>query len=199
MLQIVIVSDNAYFEVGLRNILLKMSPREAPGETSALPFTLRHTEFPAPDIIFRDFMVTINIKDYKNGRNACTAPERDRTIHIPFICKAQEMSEIEEKIRKIILIASNGYNTRTRTDIYKAAGLKRYLQLSATENVIMVLTGQGNDTSEISRLLHRSERTVGAHCRNAIKKMGMENRLEFYKYAAYIAKYGRSDEITLCL
>ncbi|WP_024549348.1 helix-turn-helix domain-containing protein [Siccibacter turicensis] len=199
MLQIVIDSNNAYFELGLQHLLSKINNRNDQGDNVPLTFSLLQRGASLPDVIFRDFMVTVNIKHGTDCRNSNSLAETSRTIHIPFICKSHSMDDIILRIRKVLLIASIGYGASTRTDIFKAAGLKRYLQLSVTENNIMMLTGKGHDASDISRLLHRSERTIGVHCRNAIKKMGMENRLEFYKYATWLARFGNSDEITLCL
>lgn len=199
MLQIVIDSNNGYFELGLQYLLLRMKNHNHQSDDVSLNFTLSKRDISLPDIIFREFMVTINIKHEPGTRKNHSLAEISRTIHIPFICRSHNMDDIILRIRKILLIASMGYGASTRTDIFKAAGLKRYLQLSATENNIMLLTGKGHDASDISRLLHRSERTIGVHCRNAIKKMGMENRLEFYKYATWLARFGNSDEITLCL
>lgn len=199
MLQVTIISNNAYFKSGLRNLLAGMTGGNDTGDALPLTFSFQHDPCTVPDIIFRDFMVTINMISRRGYRNAQAWQERGQVIHIPFSCRGLTIEEIAMKVRKIFLVASAGYGAATHTDFYKSAGLKRYSQLSVTENNIMLLTGQGNDTSEISRLLHRSERTIGTHCRNAIKKMGMENRLEFYKYASCLAKYGEGNGITLCM
>lgn len=82
---------------------------------------------------------------------------------------------------------------------YKRTGLKQFMQLSSTESKVMLMIGQGYDTVNISRMLGRSEKTVNTHCRNAIRKMGMINRVEFYKYASFIAKTGNKRGSTLCL
>lgn len=199
MLQIVIDSNNAYFELGLQQLLSRINRRADSEDDVSLRFSLLPRDTPMPDVIFRDFMVTIHIRHDIGSRTSKGQADISRTLHIPFICRTHNINDIILRIRKILLIASIGDEASTRTDIFKAAGLKRYLQLSATENNIMLLTGKGHDASDISRLLHRSERTIGVHCRNAIKKMGMENRLEFYKYATWLARFGNSDEITLCL
>lgn len=200
MLQVAIESSNVYYEQGLQNLLGKLTVPEAyRGETSAAA-VVPHNHVKRPDVIFRDFMVSIHFYGENRSGEEPTPATQAKSIHIPFVCKGYDMEEIEIKLRKIMTIAYiYCHSFIERNEVYKIAGLKQYLQLSTTENNIMLLVGQGNDAKNISILLKRSERTISTHCRNALKKMGMENRLGFYKYASCLARFGKKGEITICI
>jgi DNA-binding CsgD family transcriptional regulator len=104
------------------------------------------------------------------------------------------------KIGKILAIAKADYNLlANREEAYWKFGLKKYAQLSDTENDIMILIGRGYNSTDISRILNRSRKTISTHYRNASRKMGAANRAEFYRYASFIAKCGRDERNTLCL
>lgn len=55
--------------------------------------------------------------------------------------------------------------------------------LTARESEITALIAEGNTTAEIARLLIISPRTVEAHRRNVMKKIGAKNTAELVRYA----------------
>ena len=86
-----------------------------------------------------------------------------------------------------------------KSDLQRRIGLKNYIQLSMTESKVVQLTGKGHSTTDISKILDRSEKTILTHRRNAIRKLGMFNRLEFYKYASLMRNYSNKDAVFICL
>ncbi|WP_380182317.1 helix-turn-helix transcriptional regulator [Kalamiella sp. sgz302252] len=153
------------------------------------------------DIIFRDIIITIFCKkessDPFRGKNK--ADKQVTALHIPFICRGDNLPQITGKIKKILMIANMNAASLTSREGYKINGLKEFMQLSSTESKVMLMIGQGYDAEAISRILGRSEKTVHTHCRNAIRKMGMLNRMDFYRYASFIARSEGKKGNTLCL
>jgi len=155
------------------------------------------------DIIFRDDMVTIRIFNKRRIRSNHELGRKEVegiTIHVPFLTKNQTLNDISMKIRKILSIARADYNLLVnREEAYWNFGLKKYAQLSDTENDVMILIGRGYNSTDISRILNRSRKTISTHYRNASRKMGAANRAEFYRYASFIANCRRDERNTLCL
>ena len=55
--------------------------------------------------------------------------------------------------------------------------------LSDREYEIMLMLSRGNEVKEIANQLHLSEKTVGAHRRNILSKMGLKNVVELAVYS----------------
>lgn len=56
-------------------------------------------------------------------------------------------------------------------------------QLTDREYELMLMLAEGKEVKEIAHKLHLSEKTVGAHRRNILRKMGMKNVVELAIYA----------------
>jgi DNA-binding NarL/FixJ family response regulator len=56
-------------------------------------------------------------------------------------------------------------------------------ELTPREEEIVKLVAEANTTREIAELLHLSEKTVENHRANAMKKLGMRDRVELVRYA----------------
>ncbi|WP_202302766.1 helix-turn-helix transcriptional regulator [Dryocola clanedunensis] len=198
MLEVVIKTDNTYYHLGIKALLLEL------GENVVYLDTFQNSSMHTSEhnhsrIIFRDFMVSIILYKKPTLQLLKNNNENRLIVHIPMACRNNDFSDVKSKIKKILSIAVMGSHSSRRDDLCRCAGIKKHRQLSVTENKIMRLMGEGNDTGDIAAILKRSHRTVGTHYRNAINKMGMENRLEFYMYATFIARYSQQSEITLCL
>ncbi len=191
-------SDNFYYTFGLSLLINEVNSVLS---KSSLCFLVGE---PAEDsneknIIIRDSMVSIQMnKECRRWRSENNKLNRT-TIHIPFGCRQNNLSEIMGKLEKILLIASMDYSSFSSPENHKTIGLKKFMQLSLTECKILLLIGKGHNIGNISRILNRSEKTINTHCRNSIRKLGMLNRVEFYKYASFIAHCGNKDRSTLCL
>lgn len=198
MLKIIVSSDNVYYRKGVESLItsagktLRDGLFEVVSETSS-PVTKE------ADIVFRDIMISVFFYKRETIAGKGQAEPHLSALHIPFICRGDNIPQIIGKIRKIMLIATTNAASFASRENYKLTGLKDFMQLSSTESKVMLMVGQGYDTENISRMLGRSKKTVSTHCRNAIRKMGMLNRVEFYKYASFVAKYGNKKGNTLCL
>jgi DNA-binding NarL/FixJ family response regulator len=56
-------------------------------------------------------------------------------------------------------------------------------ELTPREEEIVKLVAEANTTKEIAELLHLSEKTVENHRANAMRKLGMRDRVELVRYA----------------
>ena len=56
-------------------------------------------------------------------------------------------------------------------------------ELTPREEEIVKLVAEANTTREIAAMLHLSEKTVENHRGNAMKKLGMRDRVELVRYA----------------
>lgn len=203
MLNVLLMDYNFYQRKGLSTLIFdQLNESNAEEVCFLLPSDERNQN--AADIIFRNDMVTIHVANKSSSRmimeNSGSCNSEKITIHIPFLLKNQSLSEIASKIEKILAVASTDYNILRKMKVSCCKlGLKKYTQLSDTENDIMILIGRGYDSADISRILNRSKKTISTHYRNASRKIGVSNRAEFYRYASFIANCQREERNTLCL
>ncbi|CNH06035.1 LuxR family regulatory protein [Yersinia aldovae] len=200
MLSVAITTRNAFYELGLLSLLRKVFNKE--GDEDYL--FIRPYESKAAhkaNVIFKDFMVIINI--YQDSEfitksiNSSNKPMM--TVNIPFNSNQLDIYDIISKIKKILTIARLNHGSMMNSDVFRRLGLKNYIQLSHTESRVVELTGQGHSIPDISKILERSEKTVLTHRRNAIRKLGVLNRLEFYNYASHMKNYSNKDAVFICI
>lgn len=155
------------------------------------------------NILFRKDMVTIHVfnKIQNNNRDDLIQEEPQKlTIHVPFKIRHQSLSDITIKISKILTIAKSDYLSLINKDeVCWRFGLKQYAQLSSTESDVMMLIGRGYDSTDISKMLKRSRKTISTHYRNASRKIGVSNRAEFYRFASLVASCQHGQRNTICL
>ena len=152
-------------------------------------------------MIFKDFMVIVNIYQESGFIAKCTSSNHTpmMTVNIPFNSSQLDIYDIISKIKKILTIARLSHCNMMNSDIFRQLGLKNYIQLSITESRVVELTGQGYTITDISNILERSEKTVLTHRRNAIRKLGVLNRLEFYNYASHMKNYSNKEAVFICI
>lgn len=202
-MKISIESDNFFYKKGLEFFIQELSPEFKLLDLSLITDNQDKEEEKLINIIFRDSSVSINF--YKKKQNSSvlnsgnSVSEKKSTLHIPFICKNRKKTDIRWIIEKVFFISSLSIDEYTNDDFYKITGIKKHEQLSLTENKIMLSIGRGHNLNVISSQLHRSERTVNVHWRNASRKMKMDNKADFYNYAKFILNCKRNERKTLCL
>lgn len=198
MLKIIIFNDNIYFSKGLKSLILDVSNG----------MLKKRIDFIIPDnyiasneahIIFRGCLASVRLKKKERTWPSDMYANSNMILHIPFSCHDDNLQGIMGKIKKLLLIASMDYSGVTTREKYKSIGLKDFMQLSTTESKVMQLIGEGHNTEFISKMLNRSEKTINTHCRNASRKLGMVNRVEFYRCASFIANSGSKDWSIICL
>jgi DNA-binding CsgD family transcriptional regulator len=201
MLNMLLMDSNFYQMSGLSLLILKHLPDDRLDKAFfLLPSQEKNKDI--ANIIFHDELVTINIFNQMHiNHNEMGRKKAEKiTIHIPFLPKSKTLNDISMKICKILEIAHADYNEFiNKEEVYWKFGLKKYAQLSDTENDVMIFIGQGYNSAEISRILNRSRKTIRTHYRNAFRKMGAENQAEFYRYASFIARCRCGERNTLCL
>jgi len=195
--------ESNYYQIsGLSFLIFNQLTRESPADFCfLLPTEEKNRDI--ANIIFHSDMVTINLfnkrRIHSNNDPGRRAKEK-LTVHVPFLLRSQTLNDISMKISKIVAIASADYHILlNKEEAFWNFGLKKYAQLSDTENDVMILIGRGYNSADISRILNRSQKTISTHYRNASRKMGVANRAEFYRYASFIAKCRRDERNTLCL
>jgi len=200
MLKIAVASNNIYYRKGLESLIASTGHSIKNGVFKVITSDEESARMEA-DIIFRDIIITIFCKKGSNdiSQRKKQAEKQVTALHVPFICRGDNLPQITGKIKKILVIANMNAASFTSREGYKITGLKEFMQLSSTESKVMLMIGQGYDAESISRMLGRSEKTVNTHCRNAIRKMGMLNRVDFYRYASFIARNEGKKGNTLCL
>ncbi|MTH46715.1 helix-turn-helix transcriptional regulator [Intestinirhabdus alba] len=201
MLNVLLIDSNHYWSLGLSLLIVNQLADNSEPISFLLPENKDSRDI--ANIIFRDDLVTIHVDNKKSVCKYAETAQKEAqriTIHVPFLTKSQSLSDITIKIAKILAIAKADYNLlANKEESYWNFGLKKYAQLSDTENDVMILIGHGYNSTDISRILNRSRKTISTHYRNASRKMGAANRAEFYRYASFIAQCRRDERNTLCL
>lgn len=199
MLSVAITTQNAFYELGLLSLLKKVFNKEGV-EDYLFINSYEATDIHRVNMIFKDFMVIVNIYQDTGFIAKCTSSNKPMmTVNIPFNSSQLDIYDIISKIKKILLIARLNHCNMMNSDIFRRLGLKNYIQLSFTESRVVELTGQGHTITDISRILERSEKTVLTHRRNAIRKLGVLNRLEFYNYATHMKNYSNKEAVFICI
>lgn len=198
-MRIYIESNNLFYKKGLEFLIPNLLKEQETERISFISPCACDEKIEPTNIIFRDSSISINL--FKENTEPCESEkiQHKSTIHIPFVCKKRNLADISWMIRKILLIANVSSDAFSNGDFYQLTGLKKHDQLSLTETKIMLLIGRGHNFSIISRKLHRSKKTISVHCRNASRKMGLENKVDFYNYAKFISTCRRNERRTLCL
>ncbi|MFP2516982.1 helix-turn-helix transcriptional regulator [Buttiauxella agrestis] len=195
MLLIKISGDNVYFQLGLKCMIENIIGSEWYNFPRVI-FTSDLFSNNFPNIIFQDYVVSIRLKF---NLIESIKPQHFCAVHVPFFIHSVNENDVLNKLRKILLISCMTYDDFVSDGIYKITGIHRHVQLSVSETTILNLAGKGNNIEDISNILNRSERTIGTHCRNAINKMGLKNKVRFFQYAYYVSNFDLEDAITVCL
>lgn len=202
-MKISIESENFFYKKGLEFLIQDLLPEDKLQDLSLITENQDKKGSNKINIIFRDSSISMNFYN-KNPNNIVlnvidSASEKKTTLHIPFVCKNRKITDIKWIIGKIFFISSINIDEYVNDEFYKITGIKKHEQLSITETKIMLSIGRGHDINVISSQLHRSERTVHVHWRNASRKMKMDNKADFYNYAKFILTCKRNERKTLCL
>ncbi|MFV8799373.1 helix-turn-helix domain-containing protein [Yersinia sp. LJYL362] len=200
MLNLAITSQNNFYELGLLSLIQNTFDKEGCENYLFIDSYENKDKFRA-NVVFKDLMVIINIYQESETIDNCPSSSNKpmMTLNIPFKSNQLDIYNIISKIKKIFVIARLSYFNITKHDAFKQLGLKSNIQLSITESKVVELTGQGHCVTNISKILKRSEKTVLTHRRNASRKLGMLNRLEFYNYASYMKNHSNGETVLVCI
>ncbi|MRS88779.1 hypothetical protein GJV04_01840 [Enterobacteriaceae bacterium RIT714] len=179
-----VYTDNYYYKFGLYQMLAHFCRFENPLPDSKI------VKGKACGIVFRQ-----NVASIIYPKNEQTV----QTLDIPFVCNTLNLSEINAKLEKIMMMTHYPYFECDKRVVYQRLGIKSYHQLSGAEYTVLCYCGKGYRPKDIANVLECSEKTVNTHCRNAMRKMGMSKRTELYQYATMIMCNEGRERSTLCL
>lgn len=102
-----------------------------------------------------------------------------------YVLKSQADSDLLDAIRSVQRgepFLSPGAQQALIRDLLER-GAPSESDLTPREEEIVKLVAEANTTREIAELLHLSEKTVENHRANAMRKLGMRDRVELVRYA----------------
>lgn len=102
-----------------------------------------------------------------------------------YVLKSQADTDLLDAIRSIERgepFLSPGTQQNLLRDLLER-GEPAGSELTPREEEIVKLVAEANTTKEIAALLHLSEKTIENHRANAMKKLGMRDRVELVRYA----------------
>jgi len=201
MFTVAINTKNFFYEQGLLALLNVVFKEEGGGNLPAVSFC-EHRSGGKENILFKDSMAIVNI--YMESSESINDPSGSNnpmlTINIPFNSSRLDIYDVMSKIKKVLTISRLSCKSAFNKELFRRLRLSDYIQLSSIESEIVSLTGKGHDIGHISKVLGRSEKTILTHRRNAIRKLGVLNRLEFYNYASDMQNNNSSKEaIFICV
>lgn len=196
MLKIAIRTKNKFFMLGLMCHIENIFSSQHQTHYECIERDPNSEILLSDNIIFTDKIALVNIFN-----NDDQDPERQphTTIHINFNICGLFHEDISSLISKIINLSRMTSSQLNRDDFFRKLMARNNANLSATESRLVMLMGQGHDTTNLSQLLNCSIKTVYTHRRNAIRKLGMINRVQFYSYLVLLKKFSCSDNIFLSL
>jgi len=104
------------------------------------------------------------------------------------------MHDDERYLTEALKAGASGYVLKTQADTDLLAAIRAVERgepftpdleraLTPREEEIVKLVAEANTTKEIAAILHLSEKTVENHRANAMRKLGMRDRVELVRYA----------------
>jgi DNA-binding CsgD family transcriptional regulator len=198
MLNIAIKTDNFFYECGLFSLIKKAVKGNENADYKIINYQ-DVEECGENYILFTDMMVFINFFQKSEATLPPFFTLKKVVINISFNAYHLDMIDVVSKLKKIMNISQLNYHEVSGRDFYQLVKLKKHLQLSIAENKVVNLIGQGSNTVDISKRLSCSRKTISAHQRSVIRKLGMKNKVELYKYISAINEYCHSEPMFLCL
>jgi DNA-binding NarL/FixJ family response regulator len=187
MLRILIADDHGIVRSGLR-LLLERQPdievvAEAADGAAARELAIRER----PDLAILDVKMPRLTGLQATREIKAQAPEVDVLI--------LSMHDDERYVAEALKAGASGYVLKTQADTDLMAAIRAIErgesfpapaapdQLTPREEEIVKLVAEANTTKQIASILHLSEKTVENHRANAMRKLGMRDRVELVRYA----------------
>lgn len=188
MLNIAIKSQNTFFQLGIieiinnflndDNIIYKIISANA--EQNAINKS---------NIFFTEDIAIINIFENISTERPHYNLHPQATIHIPCNGDSIFSSDLATIIARIFNFATMSYKELIQNELFRKLISRQNSQLSTKENRVVMLMSQGYDANHISKLLNCSQSTIYTHQRNATRKLGLFNRIQFYKYSLLLKEF----------
>jgi DNA-binding NarL/FixJ family response regulator len=187
MLRILIADDHGIVRSGLR-LLLERQPdievvAEAADGAEARELAIRER----PDLA---------ILDVKMPKLTGLQATREIKAQAPEVAVLiLSMHDEERYISEALKAGASGYVVKTQADTDLVAAIRAVERgepfpapeaqgtLTPREEEIVKLVAEAHTSKEIAAILHLSEKTVENHRANAMRKLGMRDRVELVRYA----------------
>jgi len=186
MLRVLIADDHGIVRSGLRLLLERQADIEVIAEAA--------DGAEARDIAVRE-RPDLAILDLKMPKLTGLQATREIKAQVPATAiLILSMHDDERYLTEALKAGASGYVLKTQADTDLLAAIRAVergepftpdLERSLTprEEEIVKLVAEANTTKEIAAILHLSEKTVENHRANAMRKLGMRDRVELVRYA----------------
>ena len=201
-IRVLLADDHAIVREGVRMILAKESDIEVVGEAQDGAQALEMVERLKPAVVVMDISMP--------GIGGIEATQQTKARHPDVNILALTMHEDESYVFKLLHAGASGYVLKAQadSDLLNAVravergepfltpeaqraliqdvlgeGSVREDELTPREQEVVKLVAEAHTNREIAEILHLSEKTVENHRSNAMKKLGMRDRVELVRYA----------------
>ncbi|HSR93677.1 MAG TPA: response regulator transcription factor [Solirubrobacterales bacterium] len=187
MLRVLIADDHGIVRSGLRLLLERQADVEVVAEAAdgaeARELAIRER----PDLAILDLKMPKLTGLQATREIKAQAPEVSVLI--------LSMHDDERYVTEAMKAGSSGYVVKTQADTDLVAAIRAIergesfptpiaqSKLTPREDEIVKLVAEAHTTKQIAAILHLSEKTVENHRANAMRKLGMRDRVELVRYA----------------
>jgi DNA-binding NarL/FixJ family response regulator len=186
-MRVLIADDHGIVRSGLRLLLERQPDIEVIGEAAdgaaARELAIRER----PDLA---------ILDLKMPKLTGLQATREIKAQAPDVAVLiLSMHDDERYVAEALKAGASGYVVKTQADTDLVAAIRVIERgesfpvpaaqgtLTPREEEVVKLVAEANTTKEIAAILHLSEKTVENHRANAMRKLGMRDRVELVRYA----------------
>lgn len=190
-MNILIVSEDNYFISGLINLINQAWLPPYPGNHPVYLIADEKRSLLEPDVIISDIC---HMK--VTGRNAATyhtKVSRHVLLNLRRNCRAEpgaqclehqfhlDVSRSASELQKLFRNACSSVYSSPSLE-KKCCGHSSDITLSKQQAMVVQYTREGLSLTDISRRTNLSVKTISTHKRAIMRKLGMKNNSEFYKY-----------------
>lgn len=199
MLAVAVESNNVYYRLGLIHLIEQISQVKPLDDYQILPQHVPRLSETA-NIIFTENAAIINsgLHNNSSGKSPGKA-EHGAAFYLTFNAAGLFIEDACNFISRIFTAAGLILAGMDQREFYRSLKVRKNAQLSDAEKRLVMLSGYGHDIVNISRIMHCSPNSSYTYRRNAMKKLGMDNRLQFYKYVQVLARFKQHNNIFICL
>jgi len=201
-IRVLLVDDHAMFREGVRSLLEGEPDLEVVGEVEDGRAAVQTALTLAPDVVLMDITMpqldgieaTRQIRAHNDAIKVLILTMHDnedvffRSISAGasgYVLKAQADTDLLAAIRAVErgepFLTPEAQRTLIKDVLERGSSGEE--ELTPREEEIVKLVAEANTTKQIAELLHLSEKTVENHRANAMRKLGMRDRVELVRYA----------------
>jgi DNA-binding NarL/FixJ family response regulator len=201
-MRVLIADDHGVVRGGLRLLLDRQADMEVVGEASDGAEAVAETLATRPDLAILDvamprltgIQATREIKAHAPDVDVLILSMHDDERYLfealkagasGYVLKAQADTDLLAAIRAVErgepFLTPEAQRTLIKDVLERGSSGEE--ELTPREEEIVKMVAEANTTKQIAELLHLSEKTVENHRANAMRKLGMRDRVELVRYA----------------